>query len=68
MMRAIITPELQKRLDSPDFDTRKEFRLGNASKAWNSADFDLVPAGAGQVSALIHDIKPVKEIIEEMVK
>ena len=68
MMRAIITPELRAKLNSPDFDIRKEFKLANASKAWDSADFDLVPAGAGQISALIHDIKPVKEIIEEMVK
>ena len=68
MMRAIITPELREKLNSPDFDIHKEFKLANASKAWDSADFDLVPAGAGQVSALIHDIKPVKEIIEEMVK
>jgi len=68
MMRAIITPALKEKLNSPDFDIRKEFKLANASKAWDSADFDLVPAGAGQVSALITDIKPVKEIIEEMVK
>jgi len=68
MMRAIITPELREKLNSPDFDIRKEFKLANASKAWDSADFNLVPAGAGQVSALIKDIKPVKEIIDEMVK
>ncbi|HPS86361.1 MAG TPA: nitronate monooxygenase [Spirochaetota bacterium] len=68
MMRAIITPELRERLNSPDFDIHKEFKLANASKAWDSADFDLVPAGAGQVSALIRDIKPVEEIIKEMVK
>jgi enoyl-[acyl-carrier protein] reductase II len=68
MMRAIITPELRERLNSPDFDIKKEFKLANASKAWESADFDLVPAGAGQVSSLIHDIKPVKDIINEMVK
>lgn len=68
MMRAIMTPELMKRLHTPGFDTKKEFKLSNASAAWNSADFDLVPAGAGQISALIKDIKPVKEIIEEMVK
>jgi enoyl-[acyl-carrier protein] reductase II len=68
MMRAIITPELRARIQSPGFDVKKEFRLANASKAWNSAEFDLVPAGAGEVSALIKDIKSVKEIIEEMVK
>ena len=68
MMRAIITPELRARIQSPGFDIKKEFRLANASKAWNSAEFDLVPAGAGEVSALINDIKSVKEIIDEMVK
>ena len=68
MMRAIMTPEIKALIESPGFDIKKEFRLKNADKAWNSADFDLVPAGAGQVSALINEIKPVKEIIEEMVK
>lgn len=68
MMRAIITPELRNRIQSPGFDIKKEFRLANASKAWNSAEFDLVPAGAGEVSALIKDVKSVKEVIDEMVK
>jgi len=67
MMRAIITPELRARLESPDFDMKKEFQLKNASKAWNSAEFELVPAGAGQAAALISEIKSVKDIIEEMV-
>ncbi len=68
MMRAIITPQLRARIESPGFDIKKEFQLKNASKAWNSAEFDLVPAGAGEVSALITDIKSVKDIIDEMVK
>ncbi len=68
MMRAIITPELRTKIQSPGFDMKKEFKLANASKAWNSAEFDLVPAGAGEVSALIRDVKTVKEIIDEMVK
>ena len=67
MMRAIITPELRARLESPDFDMKKEFQLKNASKAWNSAEFELVPAGAGQAAALINEIKPVRDVIEEMV-
>lgn len=67
MMRAIITPELRERIESPEFDIKKEFQLKNASQAWNTGDFSLVPAGAGQVSALIKDIKPVAEIINEMV-
>lgn len=68
MMRAIMTKEIKDLMSSPGFDIKKEFQLKNADKAWNSADFELVPAGAGQISALINDIKPVKEIIEEMVK
>jgi len=68
MMRAIITSELREKLNSPGFDIKKQFKLSNVSKAWDSEDFSLIPAGAGQVSALIKDIKPVKEIIEEMVK
>ena len=67
LMRAIITPELKERIESPGFDMKKEFQLKNASKAWNSAEFDLVPAGAGQAAALITEIKTVKEIISEMI-
>lgn len=68
MMRAIMTKEIKDMINSPGFDIKKEFQLKNADKAWSSADFDLVPAGAGQVSALIKEIKPVKEIIDEMIK
>jgi len=39
----------------------------NAGKAWASGDFDLFPEGAGQISALIKEIKPVKEMIEGMI-
>jgi enoyl-[acyl-carrier protein] reductase II len=67
MLRAIITPELRQRLNTPDFNPKKEFRLSNAGRAWDNAEFDLVPAGAGQASALIKSILPVKDIIEEMV-
>jgi enoyl-[acyl-carrier protein] reductase II len=68
MLRAIITPELRTRLNSPDFNPQKEFKLSNASKAWDSAEFNLVPAGAVQASALIKSILSVKDIINEMVK
>lgn len=67
MMRAILTPELRAKIESPDFDIKKEFQLKNASQAWNNGDFSLVPAGAGQVSAMIHDVKSVAEIINQMV-
>jgi enoyl-[acyl-carrier protein] reductase II len=68
MMRAIMTDKIKNIINSPGFDIKKEFQLKNAEKAWNSADFDLVPAGAGQVSALINEVRTVKEIIDEMVK
>jgi len=32
-----------------------------------SGDFDLFPAGGGQVSPLIKEVKAVERIIEEMV-
>lgn len=45
----------------------QEYNLTNAPKAWMSGDFDLFPAGAGQVAALIKEVKPVKAIIDEMI-
>jgi enoyl-[acyl-carrier protein] reductase II len=65
-MRAIINPKLNELMAS-GADLTKEYNMGNAGKAWNSGDFDLFPAGAGQISALIKEIKPVKDIIEGMV-
>ena len=43
------------------------YRLEDVPKAWGTGDFDLFPAGGGQVAALIKEVKPVKAIIEEMV-
>jgi enoyl-[acyl-carrier protein] reductase II len=66
-MRVIITPKLKKEMLDPGIDLPKQYDMRNLSRAWGSGDFDLFPASAGQVSALIKEIKPVKEIIEEMV-
>ena len=65
-MRTLINPKLAGLLAS-GADLAKEYNLMNAGKAWKSGDFDLFPAGGGQISALIKAIKPVKDIIEEMV-
>jgi enoyl-[acyl-carrier protein] reductase II len=65
-MRTIINPKLAK-LMAAGADLTQEYNMMNASKAWTTGDFDLYPAGAGQVSALIKEIKPVKDIIEGMV-
>ena len=51
----------------PSFDASKNYNLLEAMEGWTTPNFDLFPAGGGQVSALIKEIKPIKEIIEEMV-
>lgn len=65
-MRTIINPKMAQLLAS-GADLGKEYNMMNAGKAWREGDFDLFPAGAGQVSALIRKIKPVKDIIEGMI-
>jgi enoyl-[acyl-carrier protein] reductase II len=67
MMRVIVNPKLKEQMNDPETDLAGEYNLMNAPKAWSTGNFDLFPAGGGQVSALIREIKPVKEIIEEMV-
>jgi enoyl-[acyl-carrier protein] reductase II len=66
-MRTVLTPALKKQMNEPGFDLTGRYRLEDVPKAWGTGNFDLFPAGAGQVSALIKDIKPAREIIEEMV-
>lgn len=65
-MRTIINPKMAD-LMARGADLNQAYHMGDAGKAWRSGDFDLFPAGAGQISALIKEIKPVKEIIEGMV-
>ena len=67
MMRVIANPKLKEQMNNPETDFSKEYNLMNAPEAWGTGNFDLFPAGAGQISALIYEIKPVKDIIEEMV-
>jgi len=65
-MRTILNPKFSQLMAS-GADLTREYNMANAGKAWRSGDFDLFPAGGGQVSALIREIKPVRSIIEEMV-
>ncbi|MBN1615193.1 MAG: nitronate monooxygenase [Deltaproteobacteria bacterium] len=65
-MRTIMNPKMGQLIAS-GADLAKEYSMMNAGRAWREGDFDLFPAGAGQVSALIKKIKPVKDIIEEMI-
>lgn len=64
-MRTIINPKLAELMGS-GAELGKEYDMANAGKAWRTGDFDLFPAGSGQVSALIKEIKPVKDIIQQM--
>jgi len=66
-MRVIPNKKLIDLSADQGIDLSQEYNLMNAPKGWMSGDFDLFPAGAGQVAALIREIKPVKAIIDEMV-
>jgi enoyl-[acyl-carrier protein] reductase II len=66
-MRVVVNDKVKQKMATQGIDLGQEYNLMNAPAAWGSGNFDLFPAGAGQVSALIKDIKPVKAIIEEMV-
>ncbi len=66
-MRVIADGKLRRLLADPSADLAREYPFANAPQAWTTGDFDLFPAGAGQVAALIREIRPVKAIIEGMV-
>lgn len=65
-MRTIINPKMGELLAS-GADLTQEYSMSDAGTAWTTGDFDLFPAGAGQISALINEVRPVKDIIEELV-
>ena len=67
MMRVIVNPKLKEEMTTPETDLAGQYNMMNAPEAWNTGNFDLFPAGGGEISALIRDIKPVREIIAEMV-
>ncbi len=66
-MRTIINEKLHAMMIDPKADLASAYNYMNAGKAWTTGDFDLFPAGAGDVAALIRDVKPVAAVIEEMV-
>ncbi len=65
-MRTIINPKLGELMAS-GADLGEAYNMMNAPKAWSSGDFDLFPAGGGQISAMVKKIRPVKDIVSEMV-
>jgi enoyl-[acyl-carrier protein] reductase II len=66
-VRVIITPKIREAIRDPGTALSTMYDFGNLIKAIETADPDLFPFGAGEVSACITEIKPIKEIIEEMV-
>jgi len=66
-VRVINNPSLAEKMNDPNIDLSKAYNMANMGKAWRSGDFALFPAGGGQVSASITEIKSVKDIIDEMV-
>ena len=64
MMRVIATREIQDELKR---NPGLSFRFQDIEKANTMANESLVPYGAGEVSAMIRDIKSVKDIMNEMV-
>lgn len=66
-MRVIPNKKLADLSSDQSINLSQEHNMMNAPKSWMSGDFDLFPAGTGQVAALIGEVKPVKAIIDEMV-
>lgn len=67
MTRVIITPWLKELLAKPGVDLEQAINYQESITAWERGDYDRALAGAGQVSALIREIKPIRDIIAEMV-
>ena len=67
MTRTVVTPNIKKLMDDPTVDLEAALQYPERVKAWDRGDCENAAAGAGQVSALIKDIKPVGDIIREMV-
>jgi enoyl-[acyl-carrier protein] reductase II len=66
-MRTIMNDKLKALMSDPKADLASAYNYMSAGQAWTTGDFDLFPAGAGDVAALIRDVKPVVAVIEEMV-
>jgi enoyl-[acyl-carrier protein] reductase II len=66
-MRTIMNEKLKALMSDPKADLAAEYNYMNAGKAWTTGDFDLFPAGSGDVAALVRDIKPAAAVIREMV-
>ena len=67
MTRAIVTPALKKLMDDPIINLEEALQYTDRIRAWDKGDYENAIAGAGEVSALIREIKPISDIVSEMV-
>jgi len=67
MTRVVVTPAIRRFMEDPTINLEEELGKIDRMKAWEKGDLENALPGAGQASALINDIKTVREIIEEMV-
>jgi enoyl-[acyl-carrier protein] reductase II len=65
--RVINTAKLREAIEKGDGDIAGTYDTARITDAWVQGNFDLFPAGAGQTCALVREIKPVREIVSEMV-
>jgi len=63
-LRTALAEELLKRHG----DTKSMPTAESLNKAWREGDFDADVLAAGQIAGMIKGVKPVREIIEEMVR
>ncbi len=63
-LRTALAEELLKRHG----DTKSMPTAESLNKAWREGDFDAEVLAAGQIAGMIKGVKPVREIIEEMVR
>ena len=65
-IRALPTPLALDLMNDPE-GVQKLVSPNNVKRSWLNGDFTEYPLPAGQIIGLIHEIKTVKEIIEEMI-
>ncbi|MDY6851173.1 MAG: DUF561 domain-containing protein [Thermodesulfobacteriota bacterium] len=63
-VRAIRTPLVEKVFEGASQISFKDFTPKNVEAAWIKGELDVFPIPAGQIAAMIKEVKSVREIIE----
>ncbi|MBU2467854.1 MAG: nitronate monooxygenase [Proteobacteria bacterium] len=67
MVRVLPTALAQRLREDPSGGRSAAIPRQNIGKAWIQGDLDAYTLAAGQVAGIVHEVKTVREIIEEMV-